>query len=68
MKQKNGGPTLDGSATKRSIFELPFIAPYSSYVIASSNHLSMMEIKDTTSPADKMYGTVVVVVVVHTNY
>ena len=28
MKQKNGGPTLDGSATKRSIFELPFIAPY----------------------------------------
>ena len=41
---------------------------YSSYVIASSNHLSMMEIKDTTSPADKMYGTVVVVVVVHTNY
>ena len=28
MKQKNGGPTLDGSVTKRSIFELPFIAPY----------------------------------------
>ena len=28
MKQKNGGPTLDGSATKRLIFELPFIAPY----------------------------------------
>ena len=25
---------------------------YSSYVIASSNHLSMIEIKDTTSPAD----------------
>ena len=37
MKQKNGGPTLDGSATKRLIFELPFIAPYKECVASTRN-------------------------------
>ena len=52
MKQKNGGPTLDGSATKRSIFELPFIAPYSTSSFAKKK---LVDFDDELKTGDVRY-------------